>query len=140
MDRIAIIFARQDGIRSGNAKINRAACNRLILRKELAAAPIPFLLCGYGIRDMPKFRKKPVEVEARRFETNNDDGSHIRSLCDWIEESLDAIQVSHDGTSIKIETLEGVMEANVGDWIIRGVKGEYYPCKPDIFDATYDPV
>lgn len=87
---------------------------------------------------MPKFRKKPVEIEARQFETNNDDGSCIRSICEWIEESEDAIQVSHDGTSIKIATLEGVMEVNVGDWIIRGVKGEFYPCKPDIFEATYD--
>jgi hypothetical protein len=39
-----------------------------------------------------------------------------------------------------IETLEGVMRAEVGDWIIRGVKGEFYPCKPDIFAATYEPV
>ncbi len=41
---------------------------------------------------------------------------------------------------MQIPTLEGRMRANIGDWIIRGMKGEVYPCKPDIFEATYEPV
>lgn len=58
-----------------------------------------------------KFRKKPVIIEA--YQTDKE---------------------------IFIETLEGVMKANIGDWIITGVNGEKYPCKPDIFAKTYEPV
>lgn len=60
---------------------------------------------------MAKFRKKPVVIEAVRTDV-----------------------------AIEIETLEGTMRADPGDWIITGVKGETYPCKPDIFEATYEPV
>ncbi len=45
---------------------------------------------------------------------------------------------SNNAPILKIETLEGVMAANIGDWIIKGIAGEFYPCKPKIFDATYD--
>lgn len=45
-----------------------------------------------------------------------------------------------DAQVIKIETLEGVMDASIGDWIIKGVNGEFYPCKPDIFEKTYEAV
>lgn len=83
---------------------------------------------------MTLFRKKPVVVEARRFETNNDDGSHLDELVAWI-----GGQGRHDNTLVYIDTLEGTMTALVGDWIIRGVAGEFYPCKPDIFAATYEP-
>ena len=48
--------------------------------------------------------------------------------------------VDFDGHVIAIDTLEGEMHADPGDWIIRGVQGEFYPCKPDIFEATYEPV
>ena len=50
--------------------------------------------------------------------------------------------LAHDAghPQLLIHTLEGVMRANFGDWIIRGVKGEFYPCKPEIFEATYEPV
>jgi hypothetical protein len=48
--------------------------------------------------------------------------------------------IGFHGDKISIITLEGIMEASPGDWVIRGVKGELYPCKPDIFEATYDPV
>lgn len=86
---------------------------------------------------MPKFTKKPVEIEARQFETNNDDGSNLTSLVEWImSRGGDAM---HDDTSLHINTLEGIMRADCRDWIIRGIKGEFYPCKPDIFEATYDP-
>jgi hypothetical protein len=50
---------------------------------------------------------------------------------------IDAVQVSE---TVQIETLEGVMTASPGDWIITGVKGEKYPCKPDVFEMTYEPV
>lgn len=84
---------------------------------------------------MPKFRKKPVVVEAVRWDGNMDTiepllaKSTTRSVC----------QEFGDPTLI-IPTLEGEMRAGVGDWIIRGVRGELYPVKPDIFEATYEPV
>lgn len=80
---------------------------------------------------MPKFRKKPVIIEARQVthETIND-------VFDWLDES-DVAAVGNN-TEIQIETLEGRMVASLGDWIIRGVQGEFYPCKPDIFEATYE--
>lgn len=77
-----------------------------------------------------RFRKKPVVIEAVQY-----DGT-LMSV-----EKLDGLECSQTLTSdtIQIETLEGTMTANPGDWIIRGVKGEFYPCKPDIFEATYEP-
>jgi hypothetical protein len=87
---------------------------------------------------MPRFRKKPVEIEARKFETNNDDGSHLDSLVDWIVSNGGS--ANHNGTDLFISTREGQMRADCFDWVIKGVKGEFYPCKPDIFEATYDPV
>jgi hypothetical protein len=78
------------------------------------------------------FRKKPVVIEAERYEGTNESFEKILSMGGARE-----IRNCHDG--LYIETLEGTMRANIGDWIIRGVKGELYPCKPDIFVATYDP-
>ncbi|MCJ2112952.1 Gp49 family protein [Methylobacterium sp. E-025] len=86
---------------------------------------------------MGHYTKKPVLIEARRFETNNDDGSHMTLLCDWANEPKDKAVVTHDGTSIFVATLEGTMRAEVGDWIIRGVEGEIYPCRDSVFQATY---
>lgn len=87
-----------------------------------------------------KFRKKPVVIEARQFETNNEVGSpNMDALVNWINQGKDAVGAWHNGTNIFIKTLEGEMRAEVKDWIIRGVKGEFYPCKPDIFEATYEP-
>lgn len=76
-----------------------------------------------------RFRKKPVVIEAVQY-----DGTLVSV------EKLDGFECSQTLTSdtIQIETLEGTMTANPGDWIIRGVKGEFYPCKPDIFEATYE--
>ncbi len=79
---------------------------------------------------MSKYRKKPVVIEAWQ---NVDDSP----FPDWV----DAADVGREpGGIILIDTLEGVMKAQLGDWIIKGVKGEVYPCKPDIFEATYEPV
>lgn len=86
---------------------------------------------------MPKFRKKPVVIEAMRFDGGK---ASCHSICDWADSYHDAPSMYfNDGTMI-VETLEGAMRAEPGDWIIKGVKGEFYPCKPDIFQATYEPV
>lgn len=85
---------------------------------------------------MPKFRKKPVVIEAVQYLSDID----IRN---WIMGQQDTrLQYCADsnGPFITIETLEGTMRADVGDWIIRGIQNELYPCKPDIFAATYDAV
>ena len=80
---------------------------------------------------MPKFRKKPVVIEAKRFLKVND-GS---VLCSWCGGNNEKSPVE-----IQIPTLEGEMTAKIGDWIIKGVKGEFYPCKHDIFKKTYEKV
>ena len=85
-----------------------------------------------------RFTKKPVTIEAIQWT-----GKNLREVIAFTDGPSDtpmeacADMVARDG--LKIYTLEGKMLANVGDWIIRGVKGEYYPCKPDIFEATYSP-
>jgi hypothetical protein len=86
-----------------------------------------------------KFRKKPVVIEAWQVHPN--DGATRPLPPQWLMDAiLKTSQVSFtgDGTTY-IDTLEGRMRADIGDWIIRGVKGELYPCKPDIFEATYEP-
>lgn len=82
---------------------------------------------------MPKFRKKPVEIEAIKWTGDNID--QIISLTGSSENLGGPV-----GGKLGIFTLEGAMNADIGDWIIRGVKGELYPCKPDIFAATYEPI
>lgn len=87
---------------------------------------------------MPKFRKKPVVIEARQFDGTQ---ASAATLAEWIGPSADVLNSEVLGPQrLHIKTLEGVHEATPGDWIIKGVKGEFYPCKPDIFAATYDPV
>lgn len=94
---------------------------------------------------MARFRKKPVVVEAIRWTGENlFDVLAFTGKSDRFDEwfpTLDAYQehVRSDNNVFKVFTLEGVMRASVGDWIIRGVKGEVYPCKPDIFVETYEP-
>lgn len=78
------------------------------------------------------FRKKPVVIEAIQFCAGEQDGDLAADA------AAGRIRYPEDGTML-IRTLEGVMCAQPGDWIIRGVKGELYPCKPDIFAATYEP-
>jgi len=77
-----------------------------------------------------KYRKKPVVIEAIKFISNN-----IHDVIDFI--GVDNIDEWGEDY-IVISTLEGEIKASVGDYIIRGVVGEYYPCKPDIFDKTYE--
>lgn len=90
---------------------------------------------------MPAFRKKPVVIEAvqLRWDTWSEmcDHAGVGKLSDGKPEG----QHRDDGKiELAIPTLEGVMTASENDWVIRGVKGELCPCKPDIFNATYEPV
>ncbi|MDF2915937.1 MAG: hypothetical protein K0S70_154 [Microbacterium sp.] len=84
-----------------------------------------------------KFRKKPVVIEAAQH-TGNEDA--CREIHSWMGIEHGDGSDSTCRQPIFIGTLEGLMQADVGDWIIRGVKGEFYPCKPDIFTATYEVV
>ena len=90
-----------------------------------------------------KYRKKPVVIEAMQV---TKEAMHEALLEEWSE---GAVQVGRLTTSpnstevtgyVNIETLEGTMRGELGDWIIRGVQGEFYPIKPDIFEATYERV
>ena len=81
-----------------------------------------------------KFRKRPVEVEANQFTEG-----YAYAIADWINDHGGEAKAGAQGTVIAIYTLEGTMRADIGDWVIKGVKGEFYPCKPDIFEATYEP-
>lgn len=82
-----------------------------------------------------KYRKKPVVIEAMQFTDESKNQVHS-----WITCST-APGFDDDGNpELRIQTLEGVMTASIGDYIIKGVQGEFYPCKPDIFEATYERV
>jgi hypothetical protein len=81
---------------------------------------------------MPKYRKKPVIIEAEHYLGDDESVYRIRKFV--------GIELDGNGRGLFIETLEGIMEISPNDWVIRGVKGEYYPCKPDIFDASYEKV
>lgn len=86
------------------------------------------------------YRKKPIEIEAIKYDGKNADDciKFIESglvIC-W-KKKVD-FPISKPEIRVMIETLEGVMHARPGDYIIRGVNGEYYPCKPDIFAKTYE--
>lgn len=84
-----------------------------------------------------KYRKIPVVIEARHFYSNNEvDESNMNSIVGWI--CNEGGKARHDHTDIYIQTLEGEMKAQCGDYIIKGVAGEFYPCKPDIFVKTYE--
>lgn len=100
---------------------------------------------------MPTFTKKPVQIEAVYYDPAYTTGPFAPEVFEahpWLEEAYENDIISNHailagkGTPtdhhLQIKTLEGVMRADKGDWIIRGVKGELYPCKPDIFAATYD--
>jgi hypothetical protein len=80
-----------------------------------------------------KFREKPIVIEAECYDGTNESVERIMDMGGTQE-------IRNRPEGLYIETLEGMMRANIGDWIIRGVNGELYPLKPDIFDATYDPV
>lgn len=80
--------------------------------------------------EISRYTKKPVTTEAVVW-----DGSE--EVISWVADRTIKTDFSQTNPSLFIETLEGTMEAKIGDYIIQGVKGELYPCKPDIFKATY---
>ncbi|MGG5143929.1 hypothetical protein [Alcaligenes ammonioxydans] len=113
----------------------------IMLREYLANNPVPAKAQQpvSGADGLPKgamqFTKKPVTVSAIQWTGDNPDevqaflfNGHKHAADGWVK-----------GQYVEIGTLEGLMVASIGDWIIRGVKGEHYPCKPDIFAATYEP-
>jgi hypothetical protein len=90
-----------------------------------------------------RYRKKPVVVEAMHWDGTT---ASIARICAWANDGAEKPNVSYltaanvEGPfDVLCETLEGPLKASPGDWIIKGVKGEFYPCKPDIFEATYEP-
>lgn len=85
-----------------------------------------------------KFRKKPVVIEA--VSVNDALLAAWEDLPDWLEAAYERGEVLFCPTHVEITTLEGTMKGDRGDWIICGVQGELYPCKPEIFDETYEPV
>ncbi|OZE10218.1 hypothetical protein CH249_14140 [Rhodococcus sp. 05-2255-3B1] len=109
------------------------------------------------------FRKKPVEIEAMHFRSDLTPGE-AHEIYSWVErntlgsfdvnefldnasDDADSPRYPESGVSIDakdgrmvIATLEGLHWVNLDDWVIRGIKGEFYPCKPDIFASSYDPV
>lgn len=91
---------------------------------------------------MGHYRKKPVVIEAMQVPDLRGDPMKFAPLLVWLGAGgpWEIAEREDDKLGIDIKTLEGVMQANTGDWIIRGVKGELYPCKPDIFEATYEQV
>jgi hypothetical protein len=92
------------------------------------------------MRDM-RFRKKLVVIEAMQFDGTRESGCLIRER--WYQVTFGLTDGKHGiewNGLLEIPTLEGVMAAKAGDWIIQGIKGELYPCKPDIFKATYEEI
>ena len=92
---------------------------------------------------MSKYRKKPVVIEAIQWNGN----TKRQEMCDFVGEDLKTEEFSTTAYeagmgklffSLKINTLEGEMTANPKDFIIKGVNGEFYPCKPEIFEKTYE--
>jgi hypothetical protein len=83
-----------------------------------------------------QYRKKPVVIDA--IQLKNLEVFHLMSIQEFVGLGEDIFEVEEDG--IVIKTLEGNMKASIGDYIIKGVKGEFYPCKPDIFELTYEKV
>lgn len=81
-----------------------------------------------------KYRKKPVVIDAFLWEGNRD----MPDAPEWYNAAIQSGKLRYQAGSLFIATLEGEMEAVCGDMIIQGVKGEIYPCKPDIFEMTYE--
>lgn len=88
---------------------------------------------------MPKFRKKQIVIEAvKASDVVKCAATEWSALPKWIIDAYDQAKLVITSKNVHIHTLEGVMDAAIDDWIIQGVKGEIYPCKPDIFELTYE--
>jgi len=90
---------------------------------------------------MAKYRKKPIVIEAVRYNGKGNIGDG-EGVPDWIWVALEnkTLKATNGTDPFIIHTLEGDMTIAPGDWIIKGVKGEFYPCKPNIFEQTYERV
>lgn len=109
-------------------------------------------LFAYTIRkgsgENMKYRKKPAVIEAFQYDGDLKGGDGNYYIPEWAVKAFEngtmrykgGISPLHPPCELYIETLEGVMHANVGDYIIQGVNGEIYPCKADIFEKTYERV
>ena len=82
-----------------------------------------------------KYRKKPVVIEAVQWSGNN-----LNEILDFMKDKQPNYYEDDEKKLLTIQTLEGNMIASVGDYIIKGVQGGFYPCKPDIFEQTYEVV
>lgn len=81
---------------------------------------------------MSMYRKKPIVIEAKQLNGQFE----MDEICQWL--TFNKVRFSTNHLTIYIETLEGIMTASHRDYIIKGIKGEFYPCKPDIFEQTYE--
>jgi hypothetical protein len=86
--------------------------------------------------EVKRYRKRPVVIEAIQLEMTKES---FEAAYAFIGTNVD-FEKAQDGSFINIKTLEGTMQAQIGDFIIKGVNGEFYPCKPDIFAKTYEEV
>jgi hypothetical protein len=84
-----------------------------------------------NVNEPKKYRKKPVIIEAIQFTGSNQD--NVKRFCSTVKPA------DFEMTALVIPTLEGDMRVDAGDYVIKGVKGEFYPCKADIFNMTYEP-
>ena len=84
---------------------------------------------------MQKFVKKPVVIEAIQY-----NGINITEIESFVGAKLPTVWLSVEETQLILSTLEGDMKVSKGDYVIKGIKGEFYPCKPDIFHKTYSEV
>lgn len=85
-----------------------------------------------------KYRKKSIVIEAKKLIQEN-----LNEILSWVHHGLppEANSIlTIDVGGCRVRTLEGSLYAPYGDWIIKGIKGEFYSCKPDVFEATYEPV
>ncbi len=89
---------------------------------------------------MKKYRKKPIVIEALQLKWDTWDEMCEHAGAGKLTDGKPEGQMHGEKIALAIPTLEGLMMADENDWVIRGVKNELYPCKPDIFEATYEPV
>ena len=82
---------------------------------------------------MAKYRKKPIEIEAIQY-----DGINITEVENFVGKKLPTVWLYVEDTQLVIPTLEGNMKVSKGDYVTKGIKGEFYPCKPNIFEQTYE--
>ncbi|MAK64730.1 MAG: hypothetical protein CMF75_08360 [Maricaulis sp.] len=87
---------------------------------------------------MARYRKKPVEVEAMRLTEASRNTVMNWMICGGAKPRLRRAPGQAELRQVLVPTLEGNMAADMGDWIIKGVAGEFYPCKPEIFEQTYE--